>query len=400
MANSTSTNAATTTNRLKDLPGLEFRLEWVSTADGLRRHEGAWRRLVETALEPNVFFEPEVLLPSLEGLAGASVRIGLVLSRPRQDPDGGEVLAGLFPVRTRRGHAEIWQHSYAFQGTPLVRAEVASEVWSFFLNEALGGGDGGVGNVLRCQTLRADGPGARVLLDVARTQGRALWHQDLHHRAEFRPSDSAEKFISSSVGRKVRRNLKRERKMLGDRGEVTTRVGRIEAEAVDAWCDEFLALEASGWKGRAGTALQSSERDARWFRGMATSLAREGRFLGAEMRLDGKAVAMGTMLQAASNGQPSEAAYFKIAHDESVQGVSLGALLQLDWVEWLHGGEGLANVDSCAIPGHPMIERIWHDRRMITTTWLGDGSRWSRCKLWFFQTAYGLKAARRPPADS
>lgn len=384
---------------LRDLPGLEFRLEWVSTADGLRRHEAAWQRLVETALEPNVFFEPEVLLPSLEGLGGGSVRIGLVLSAPRQDPGGGEVMAGLFPVRARRGHAEIWQHSYAFQGMPLVRAEVAREVWGFFLNEALGSRDG-VGTVLRCQALRADGPGARVLLDVARIQGRAVWHQDLHHRAEFRPWDSAEAFIARSVGRKVRRNLKRERKMLGDRGEVTTRVGRIGAEAIDAWCDAFLALEASGWKGRAGTALGSSERDARWFRAVARGLARGGRFLGAEMRLGGVPVAMGTMLQAASNGAPREAAYFKIAHDESVSGVSLGALLQLDWVEWLHGEEGLATVDSCAIPGHPMIERIWQDRRMIVTTWLGHGSRWSRFRLWLFQTALGLKAVRRASADS
>lgn len=380
----------------KDLPSLTFRLVWVTRSAELRGFERAWRRLVETALEPNVFFEPEVLLPALDALAGDSVKIGLVMSVPRQDPDGDEVLAGLFPVRERRGHTEIWQHSYAFQGTPLVRAEVAHEVWSYFLTEALSSR----GGLLRCQVLRADGTGARALLDVARVQGRAVWHQDVHLRAAFRPAGSAEAFISTSIGRKVRRNLKRERKLLGERGEVTTRVSRIEPAAIVAWCDEFLALEASGWKGRGGTALGSSDRDARWFKEVATGLAREGRFLGAEMRLDGRPIAMGTMLEAGPQGGAAEAAYFKIAHDESIQGVSLGALLQLDWVEWLHGEDRPANVDSCAIPGHPMIERIWQDRRMVMTTWLGRGSRWSRFKLWLFQTAYSLKAARRTTGNS
>ncbi len=109
---------------------------------------------------------------------------------------------------------------------------------------------------------------------------------------------------------------------------------------------------------------------------------------------------MGVMLVATSPGEAREAAFFKIAHDEAIQGVSLGALLQWDWLEPLHGALGLANVDSCAIPGHPMIERIWPDRRMVSTRWIASGSRWSRVKLWLFQGAYGLKASRRKPAES
>ena len=52
----------------------------------------------------------------------------------------------------------------------------------------------------------------------------------------------------------------------------------------------------------------------------------------------------------------------KIAHDEAFAKFSPGVLLVLDATQSLFVEGGVKLVDSCAIPGHPMIDRIWRDR--------------------------------------
>ena len=52
----------------------------------------------------------------------------------------------------------------------------------------------------------------------------------------------------------------------------------------------------------------------------------------------------------------------KIAYDEAFAKFSPGVMLVLDATEALFAEPQLKLVDSCAIPGHPMIDRIWRDR--------------------------------------
>ena len=71
---------------------------------------------------------------------------------------------------------------------------------------------------------------------------------------------------------------------------------------------------------------------------------------------------------------------FKIAFDEEFAKFSPGIQLELDNVERFH--EGSAWMDSCATPDHPMINRLWPDRRRIRTVLLpspGAVGRVSRC---------------------
>ena len=89
----------------------------------------AWRRLVETALEPNAFYEPHFLLPALQHLADESVQIVVIEAAVRVCPDQGKVLCGLFPLQKKRSlrglpfsTLEMWQNDYTFLTTPLIRA--------------------------------------------------------------------------------------------------------------------------------------------------------------------------------------------------------------------------------------------------------------------------------------
>jgi hypothetical protein len=64
---------------------------------------------------------------------------------------------------------------------------------------------------------------------------------------------------------------------------------------------------------------------------------------------------------------------FKIAYDETLARYSPGVLLELFNIDYLHCRSEIRWMDSCAVPGHPMIERLWLDRRIIQDTLLSTG---------------------------
>ena len=53
---------------------------------------------------------------------------------------------------------------------------------------------------------------------------------------------------------------------------------------------------------------------------------------------------------------------------------SPGVLLVLYATERLFAESGITFVDSCAIPGHPMIENIWRDRIKVADVMIAPNS--------------------------
>jgi hypothetical protein len=71
---------------------------------------------------------------------------------------------------------------------------------------------------------------------------------------------------------------------------------------------------------------------------------------------------------------------FKIAYDEGQSHFSPGVMLELENIKRVHCRREIAWMDSCASPEHPMIDRLWLDRRVIQSvvvpTGKGSGSFW------------------------
>jgi CelD/BcsL family acetyltransferase involved in cellulose biosynthesis len=78
------------------------------------------------------------------------------------------------------------------------------------------------------------------------------------------------------------------------------------------------------------------------------------------MRLSGRPVAMKCNFIAA----PGSFA-FKIAYAEELEKYSPGVLLELENIRRLHTEPRVQWMDSCAAPGHPMIEHLWREHRLI-----------------------------------
>jgi CelD/BcsL family acetyltransferase involved in cellulose biosynthesis len=317
-----------------------------------------WEQLVARASEPNPFFEPWFLLPSLEqwGAAGR-VRIKAWFHEGR--------LAGLLPVVRsadyyghRLPHAASWLHANAFCGVPLVAAGLEEAFWRALLAHfdqfparAL---------LLHLPQLPADGPVDAALSRVLAASRRAHYRAAEERRALLAGALTAAAYLEAAISAKKRKELRRQHKRLAEQGVLAFE--RREGEAgLAEWIAEFLALEASGWKGKAGSALASAPETRALFTHALAGAAAAGRLERLALRLNGRAIAM-----LVNFITPPGAYSFKTAFDEAYARFSPGMLLQLENLALLER-EGVDWTDSCAVQGHPMIERLWRDRRRVVS---------------------------------
>jgi CelD/BcsL family acetyltransferase involved in cellulose biosynthesis len=192
---------------------------------------------------------------------------------------------------------------------------------------------------------------------VAAESGR-LVVLDTWQRAVLRPGGTYAQWFETSFDRKRRKEYRRLQARLAERGSLEVTCFEAGDDTL-AWVDQFLTLEAAGWKGRRGTAMNADSRTATAFRDAVRDLAAAGRLRFWKLALDGKPIAM---MFAIVDG--SEAWLGKIAHDETLAKYSPGVLLILQATERIFA-EGLTQVDSCAIPDHPMINHLWRDRLQV-----------------------------------
>jgi hypothetical protein len=92
------------------------------------------------------------------------------------------------------------------------------------------------------------------------------------------------------------------------------------------------------------------------------------------MRLDGRPIAHKCNFL---SGPGSFA--FKIAFDEEYARHSPGVLLELENIRRLHAQSKVRWMDSCADPSHPMLDRLWPDRRTIQDVVVGAGRPLGDC---------------------
>lgn len=324
----------------------------------------AWERMVAQATEPNPFFEPWFLLPSLRQW-GATDRVVI----KAWFHEGR--LAGLVPiVRSAEyyshivTHATGWLHANAFCGVPLIAAGLEEPFWRALLahfdrtpRRAL---------FLHLPLLPADGPAYAALERVLAAGGRAHYPVAEESRAMLAGDMTAAAYGEAAMSAKKRKELRRQHNRLAEEGALAfERLGG--GEALAAWTDEFLALEAAGWKGSASSALASAPDTRALFEQALTGAAAAGRLERLALRLDGRAIAM-----LANFITPPGAYSFKTAFDEDYARFSPGMLLQLENLALIERPD-IEWADSCAVEGHPMIERLWRGHRRLVSTNIAIG---------------------------
>ena len=335
----------------------------------------AWESLVRNALEPNVFHEPWMLLPALRQFAaGKIIRLVLCFVPDVKRPFGDPLLVGLFPLEQQRGYKglplkviRIWHHEHSFLGTPLLHKRHAKESLNFFMNWLAT--DSRSGCLMEFPLLSAEGPVHQHLIDHFQESDRLTLPDLCHTRALWRPRANGEAYIEAALAGKHRRDFKRLEKRLGELGQLRYTEYTIEQD-IEGWIQEFLELETRGWKGRGGSAIGLSREQMAFFAEAVRQADVRGQLLLSSLRLNDKSIAMKCSFRAGSGSFA-----YKIAFDEELARYSPGVLLEMDNIRRLHALPGLEWMDSCAIPDHSMINRLWLDRRTIVNLLISTGRR-------------------------
>lgn len=352
------------------------RAEWKALA-ALDEVRGEWRELGRRALDPNVFYDPAFALAAAP-VFGAGV--GAVLVWSRAIPGR---LIGLFPLRIEGRYGVIatltgWTHPYAPLGVPLVDRDEADAAIGAFLDHVEA--EPKLPKLVMLPLIARDGPFATALARALTHHGGKSERFGDHARALLAPGADRAGYLDH-VSHKKLKELRRQRRRLEDAAPVEHLVAR-DAEALA----QFMALEAAGWKGRAGGAASANPATNAFMQAAVLGLAADGNARIDRLMHDGRAIAATITLRSGST-----AWLWKIAYDEEHATASPGVQLALDLTKQLLADESLARVDSCATAGHPMIDHLWRERLGLTDLLIAPGS----ASLTQFRIGRHLEVLRR-----
>ncbi|MES0812825.1 GNAT family N-acetyltransferase [Roseibium sp. SCPC15] len=318
----------------------------------------AWQKLSEAALDPNPFYGPAFLRAFLEHMPGYAARLIVV-----KDQATGDWLMAA-PIRRHRPGILLPVNSslatdYAPLGTPLLHPEAQENVVSTFFRKA-----SGWQNVLTVPFLPLSSETARRMQSVSGIHCAVTVKTE--RACHWGGAEGQAQFASAFKGKR-RKELRRLLRRLGDDDQV--KFEHLSGLDVIEGFEAFLQLEATGWKGRVGTALVNQDSTAAFARKAIAGLAASNNVRLDQLWSGDRLVASIVMIQQRGNSFS-----WKIAYDEAFSRYSPGVQIAMQAFRQNLEMPGFRFADSLAIPGHAMIEPLWKGRLETGTLLMADGT--------------------------
>lgn len=323
--------------------------------------------LSHRAMEPNVFFMARFLAPAMPRLDDRQIRVALI----RDEGPQSSRMRLLMPFSIEKPGFSVgpsivraWANPFAPLGTPLVDAEGAAETLDDLL-AAMARPEAGLPGVFVLPDMRLNGPVAQMIRAIAMGRNLPVTVTANLQRPMLESLIDGEAYLRRTVSANHLREMRRQWNRLAARGELAYQVAR-QPEDVRLRMEEFLALEASGWKGRKRTAMVMDRYRSAFVREAVTNLAEADAVRIHTLDLDGQAIASMIVFVAAG-----EAYTWKTAYDETFASFSPGKLLVARLTEWHLDDANIERTDSCAVPDHPIMSRMWEERQEMGTVVIG-----------------------------
>lgn len=350
------------TDEMDVLPGEEILTVSVLARDDLDSgFRDMWRGLDDDLAVPNPFFSEWFLGPALDYLdAEDAIRLCCV-TRANGD------LVALFPfeigaryARLPLCHIKIWQHSHACNGMPLLRKGWGFAAFSAildWLDERPFGA-----RFLRLAQLPYDAPVERIVNDACALAHRAPREQSRVGRAVLTATKGYGALVAGAMSGKKYRDLRRQERRFGELGAARFIDLPTSEMAIAQATEDFLELEDAGWKATAphGVSLTRREAERMFFREAMRRGAYEGAVSCLVLALD---LEMTAMLFTLRSGRNLSA--FRTSYDKRHAAYSPGIRLLMEATRRTLDEPGTALFDSCARPGHPVVDRLWPGRLPI-----------------------------------
>ncbi|HUG63554.1 MAG TPA: GNAT family N-acetyltransferase [Methylomirabilota bacterium] len=314
----------------------------------------AWTDLCVGAVERSVFSEPAMAAAAagtIEPADWTAVRAfgpdridALILVRPAR-------AAPLVGPRV----LDAFHSHYGPRTPPMLRAGVPDAA------DRLLDAVAAEGRVLRLENQALRSLATTALVSAAERRGGGAIVVGAHARALLDAAGSAERATGPSLAGRRLRELDRQLRRLG---AVTHRVD-VEPGPLGAALEAFIELERMGWKGHRGTSLSDDSRRLSFARRLMATLAADERARADRLEVDGRTVAVVLTLFAGDTGF-----FWKIAHDPTLAHASPGVQVARMATAGLIADPAVRQVDSLAVPGHPLMDRLWSGRIEIGTVFL------------------------------
>jgi CelD/BcsL family acetyltransferase involved in cellulose biosynthesis len=323
--------------------------------------------LSNRAIEPNVFFASRFLAPAMPRLEDREIRLAII----RDEANGRSRLRFLMPFSVEKPGFAIgtpiiraWANPFGPLGTPLVDGENAAETIDHVF-EALARESNRLPQVLVLPDIRLRGPFAQMVKAIAMSRNLAVLTANVVERPILESLQDGETYLKAAIKSSNMREMRRQWGLLEKMGEIGYAVARQPRE-IRQRMEEFLLLEASGWKGKKRSAMLSDRYRAAFAREAVNNLAEVDAARIHTIDFDGKAIA--SMIVLMMNG---EAYTWKTAFDESFSRFSPGKLLVAHLTEWHLDDANITRTDSCGVPDHPIMSRFWQEREEMGTLIIG-----------------------------
>jgi CelD/BcsL family acetyltransferase involved in cellulose biosynthesis len=326
----------------------------VLTADGVGELRPSWEALCARSVEDNVYYSPRYALALLGTVEKHSnVRFATVW-------DQKHLVALLpfttahFPIPLIRPAGKAWQSKYTFSCMPLLDREVAAEAAGALLDLMAETREGG----WLLPTVNTAGKACRAMVAALVRRGAPWAFLDRFERATLERGCSFDEHMDRHVRPKRRRDLARNRRRLEKLGRVeheSHRFGAGLARAVSA----FLRIEAAGWKGRRGTALDCDAGTRAFALSAFTGEESESICRSDMLTLDGVPIAVSLTVFAGSTGFT-----VKCAYDEAYSSYCAGLLLEIEMIRSFLSGGWASRLDSATAGSHA-IDSLWAGRSEV-----------------------------------
>jgi hypothetical protein len=216
--------------------------------------------------------------------------------------------------------------------------------------------------IVALDAMGTDSATMQALVRVLQARGTAPFVFNRSLRPHLASRLDGKSYLEQAFSSSSRKKLRQHRRRLAEKGELKS-VILSEPATVRRGFEDFLNLEAAGWKGREDTALLSNPADAGCARAMIGSLADNGDAAIHMLTLDARPVSMQVVLRAGST-----AFTWKTAYDETLHDVSPGTLLLEDYTAALLADRTVTDVDSCAFDDGGYMA-AWTERAEISNLW-------------------------------
>jgi CelD/BcsL family acetyltransferase involved in cellulose biosynthesis len=245
---------------------------------------------------------------------------------------------------------------YSYLATPVLDRAAAHAVVTAMLDFIAG--DDALPKTISLEPMRSDGAAMQALIVALADRKSAPCLLQQGKRPVLASDLDARQYFEKALSSSTRKKLRQHRRRLEEKAKLESRICTVAAEVTRAF-EDFLTLEASGWKGRTGTALLCDPAEAALVRSMVAALAQHGDACVHALWQNGKAIAAQVVLRAGAT-----AFTWKTAYDETLGDYSPGMLLLEDYTASFLADKSIERVDSCSLDDSGFMS-AWSERQEI-----------------------------------